>query len=490
MEGKLFVFGIGGTGSRVLRSLTMLASAGVDVEATEIVPIIIDPDFANADLTRTVTLFTTYSKIREKLNFDSSTQNKFFKMKIEDYVNGYILRLNDTKNRKFKDFIAFSSLSKENMAMNSMLFSKENLNSDMEVGFKGNPNIGSVVLNQFTQSKEFVSFANSFKPGDRIFIVSSIFGGTGASGFPLLLKNLRSLNKSIANCAAISDAPIGAITVLPYFTVTQDSQSSIDSSTFIGKAKAALHYYENNVTGEESSVNVMYYIGDSRNRQYDNVDGGARQRNNAHIVELAAALAISDFAAIRSDDPCMTPQKNQDGRVFIHDAEFKEFGIKKDAQSVLFSDLCSKTKDLLNKPLTQFLLFSRYLKEHIEKAKGLPWMRDNQFDDAFIKSSFMDDVKSISLKYLEWIKELRGNDRAFAPFNDEIDERRILEIVRGVQPSKIHSLTAFGKKGYDLIDAYLDAERRNMSNNFTKEQKFIELFYLVTEKIAKFKYKF
>lgn len=79
-------------------------------------------------------------------------------------------------------------MSKENRALASMLFSAANLESDMEVGFKGNPNIGSVVLNQFTDSQDFIDFADAFKPGDRIFIISSIFGGTGASGFPLLLK--------------------------------------------------------------------------------------------------------------------------------------------------------------------------------------------------------------------------------------------------------------------------------------------------------------
>ena len=38
---KLYVFGIGGTGSRVLRSLTMLLASGVECKADTIVPIII-----------------------------------------------------------------------------------------------------------------------------------------------------------------------------------------------------------------------------------------------------------------------------------------------------------------------------------------------------------------------------------------------------------------------------------------------------------------
>ena len=53
---KLYIFGIGGTGSRVLRSLTMMLAAGVRVDVDEIVPVVIDPDQSNADLTRTVTL--------------------------------------------------------------------------------------------------------------------------------------------------------------------------------------------------------------------------------------------------------------------------------------------------------------------------------------------------------------------------------------------------------------------------------------------------
>ena len=37
---KLYVFGIGGTGARVLRSFTMMLAAGVKVGVDEVVPII------------------------------------------------------------------------------------------------------------------------------------------------------------------------------------------------------------------------------------------------------------------------------------------------------------------------------------------------------------------------------------------------------------------------------------------------------------------
>ena len=43
---KLYLFGIGGTGSRVIRSLTMLLASGVDAGVDTIVPVLIDPDLS------------------------------------------------------------------------------------------------------------------------------------------------------------------------------------------------------------------------------------------------------------------------------------------------------------------------------------------------------------------------------------------------------------------------------------------------------------
>ncbi|RZK11627.1 MAG: hypothetical protein EOO43_19220, partial [Flavobacterium sp.] len=61
---KLFIFAIGGTGSRVVKALTMLMASGVELKNAEtIVPIIIDPDDANGDLTRTEEILQLYKNI-------------------------------------------------------------------------------------------------------------------------------------------------------------------------------------------------------------------------------------------------------------------------------------------------------------------------------------------------------------------------------------------------------------------------------------------
>ena len=243
---KLYIFGIGGTGSRVLKSLTMLLASGVTINTTEIVPIIIDPDHAAADLTRTVELMRNYQRIREELDFNSSTQNRFFSTPFNLTTHPSItMPLHRTQDKTFAEYIGLDLMKdpngnfNANYALAKMLFSDKNLASSMDVGFKGNPNIGSVVLNQFADSDEFKNITASFDQGDRIFIISSIFGGTGASGFPLLLKNIRAISSQLSGHANVKSAPIGAITVLPYFDVQPDNEkderkrSEINSSTFI-----------------------------------------------------------------------------------------------------------------------------------------------------------------------------------------------------------------------------------------------------------------
>ena len=302
---KLYVFGIGGTGSRVIKALTMLLASGVKMKNgfDTIVPIIIDPDTANGDLNRTADILVKYQNIYNKIG----DNNKLFGTKIStltELTSGNVSNVSnnfkfsvDGSGQKFGESIDYNGLDEENKALVDLLFSKENLEADMTVGFKGNPNIGSVVLNKIVGSQEYKEFTRSFNPGDAIFIISSIFGGTGASGFPLLLKNLRQKSTSIENSNIISESIIGAITYLPYFKVSDsnDGEKAIDSSTFYSKAKAALSYYEHAIF-KNKSLDAFYHLGDNANNNMPYADGKGDQKNNAHFLELAGALSIFDFA--------------------------------------------------------------------------------------------------------------------------------------------------------------------------------------------------
>lgn len=463
---KIYVFGIGGTGSRVLRSLTLLLASGVDCKADTIVPIIIDPDSAAGDVERTATLMKQYAEVRSKLNFDTKKANRFFKTDIQETMTNFRLPLNNTQDVLFDEYMDVSEMSHENQALVNMLFSQKNLASDMTVGFKGNPNVGSVVLNQFDDSEEFQNFANEFNEQDKIFIISSIFGGTGASGFPLLLKTLRT-DENIANKSLVHNAHIGAITVLPYFKVKTDDSSQVDSTTFVSKAKSALAYYERNICGN-NEIDTLYYLADDTRTTYENCEGGTNQKNNAHFVELIAALALIDFA--NSEKPSTT----------VH----KEFGIESDTKEIIFENLGKVTKGKLRKEMTQFNLFSKYFSEN-EESDFLrqPWAKDRSMDKTFFDGDFVGTMEKVQQEYLRWLSELTDQQRAFTPYNLHRNPDKVFDLVKGIHPKRVYSLDT----NFNLFNNRLNGQSGE-SKTGEKEQQFVELFYLATQQLVKDKF--
>lgn len=459
---KLYVFGIGGTGSRVLRSLTMLLAAGVDMgNISKIVPVVIDPDMSNADLTRTNALMNKYSQIRKGLVFDGN--NKFFKTELsKESIPNYTLRLSNTDNQKFNQFIGLATMSKENQAMARMLFSEKNLEASMEVGFKGNPNIGSVVLNQIVDSPDFTEIANSFEAGDKIFIISSIFGGTGASGFPLLLKTLRT-NKQVPKHNLLNQAEIGAVTVLPYFNVSQDADSEIDSSTFISKAKSALAYYGNTVAKlnpakNRAEVDALYYLADDVETQYENCEGGVGQENKAHLVELLAATAIVDFA--------INDYTNQ----FAN----KELGIKDIVEadgSVNFNSFYSQMDYILKRPLSKLMLTANTLLDQAAFLNSSSFAANSIFTTSFYSSPFYRNLVEFSSSYKEWLSELKSNSRSLNLFNLECGDKPF-DLLTGIKPKKIWTRLS----DYEIVFDRLNSVSRSL-NSKSKEDKFLEMFY-------------
>lgn len=464
---KLYVFGIGGTGARVLKSLSFLLATGVRCNSSSVIPMLIDPDAANGDVNKTVDILQRYKSVREKLSFDGETSNEFFKTPIEPLSKNCRINIQDSK-KKFKEFIDYQDLDKKNKALISLLFSKKNLESDLEVGFKGNPNMGSVVLNQFNTSEDFENFASSFSQGDRIFIISSIFGGTGAAGFPLLLKNIRSASPNLNNHSLLQSAPVGAVSVLPYFGVKKDDESEIEKSTFISKTKAALRYYE---YGVNDSVNSMYYLGDKLVKDYENNEGSVSQQNDAHFIELASALAILDFA----NDTDVSTNK------------VKEFGVENETSSITFNDLGDETKMDLVKPLSKYYFFHLYLKNQLRSNLGADFAKTLKIKEPFLNEDFYRKLSKFNDYYWNWLQQMSNNQRGFAPYTMATGQ----DIFEGIKGFKAHkSIIGINRlKDYERITASLNKEAKNMNTSNSIENRFLEVFHGTTDKLMADKYK-
>ena len=479
---KLYVFGIGGTGSRVLRSFTYLLASGVKLQGfSEVVPIIIDADKTAGDKTELVRLLRDYSKLYKMVDHSNAAFNEsFFQTMISSDCQEYTMKIPGETSQTFKEYMKFRSLSSEDKAMVQMLFSEANLDAEMSVGFKGNPNIGSVVLNQFVDTDDFKSFANKFSQGDAIFIISSIFGGTGASGFLLLLKNLRSDQVQYDNFSTINKAQIGAITVLPYFNLespTDGNTGQLDGSTFIQKTRAALRYYKDNL----KELNHLYYIADDLRPSYTNCDGGAKQKNKPHFIEFVSALAIFDFAKHASSS-------NAANNVSIQ-TQYHEYGIKEDRETLNFGDMYDSYMYI--KPMTKFLLMHNFIVQALGNSWKKAWASAHEpiFTETSLSlDGFWETLNAYIKGYRQWLLDMAENKRSFAPFNLHTDEKHVFDLVSGITPVK-HGFLSLNKN-YDRYNKTLDEikEERRKQMASTLQQScpshWMDLFARVTEKLV------
>lgn len=487
--GKVYIFGIGGTGARVIRSLTMLLASGVKLgnNIDTVIPIMIDPDKSNGDLTRTISLLKTYKTIHESLRFDENSKSDFFRISIDDLNTSFRLQVDDVADKDFQTYINFLSLDPRNKSLISLLFSKRNLEAHMDVGFKGNPNMGSVVLNNFSSdpNNNLEAVLSSFQSGDKIFIISSIFGGTGAAGFPLLLKTLRQAqNNQLPSSALVSNAPIGAITVLPYFGVEHDECSEINMDSFMSKAKAALSYYRDNL-----NVDTLYYISDKLSKNYKNHEGDSAQCNEAHFIEMISALAVVDFC--------------QGNRQHDGNKEYKEFGLVDDKTCISLKSLSDSTKLLIQKPLISMFIFEKFYKEHLKYTWDGAWAKDFSYSnndsgsESRLDSSIMTKDFFVKLtKFLkdfevEWLREMENNSRSFKPFNLNTSGDNIFSSIDGYEPKKsgfFSKLMSKNLDGYEAIDNAVADISNELHKKLPMYDYFMDVHWQAINKVLKLKY--
>lgn len=378
---RLFLFAIGGTGARVVRSLTMMLASGIkglNSSSTEIVPVIIDYDLSNADKTRAISALKTYSQIHSSLYPDAGKQgvnysDNFFMTKLtplryagvagaQDLKAEYELFFGPTGTTiKFTDYLGLSSmLAKPNEKLTLDLLnalyddSEQNdrnaeLNLELTLGFKGKPNIGSVVFHELRSTPELQKFFATYNAvnGDRVFIVSSIFGGTGSSGFPEIVNAIRTHQNP-----NVRDAIIGATVVLPYFGLgnpdpTTGDTGAVDAGSFASKSVAALTYYHNSLNNK---INSLYYVGDENTDAYDYSEGSTRQENRAHVVEFVAATSIIDFI-----------KRN----VGANDHYAFEYGIQDERKggAIKLEDFYNESKTAYLDNLSEFALAVKYYRD-------------------------------------------------------------------------------------------------------------------------------
>ncbi len=425
---KLFVFAIGGTGERVLRSFTMvLASGAPTFDNYEVYPIIIDYDTDNADKARTVKLLQNYAAVHDAAFTQHSAASdlkgqsgQFFAAKLRNLhgLDNYVFPFNPaTEHEKFREHIGYDQLAGETLGTAKLLTSlydeskrsDTELNLDMTVGFKGNPNIGSVVFHTINNTEEFAAFRARFQPesGDKVVIIGSLFGGTGASGIPEIVKAIDAMNNG---------AKIATILVLPYFAPKERKGGAIQASRFNSKTKAALSFYKD--SGMMDKIDKIYYVGDPYPTVIPYSEGGKDQINNANLVELIAALMIEHYVAGRNannkefkfspDANIVVRQGEKSGqRLFIYD--FDPISIDNVMNHLVELAIALKLfHDEIQSKKSSNKDFFKYLNLNLAVAVG----KDEDVDMSNRLRKLCIALDQFYFKYKAWLREIDSEENS------------------------------------------------------------------------------
>jgi len=293
-----YAIGIGGTGAKCLESLIHLAAAGMMPDAKEeLYMLFVDPDDANGSLERAVTTLNYYKTFH---NNEMLAQPSLLKTKIDSAENPIFSPFNkkDVTKPRLDGFFNFADLKLANnnaADLFEVLYSKRERETELDKGFRGHPSIGASVMAQTVLGGDepWKSFRLKVAKDTnaKIFLVGSIFGGTGASGFPTIAKLIKDDLKDVP-----ISVQIGGALVLPYFTFIDaagDDQLKARAEYFLMNTQAALNYYHQ--WNKDLIYNAIYLLGDASDNQVDPSLGGKTQRNAQHFIELYAALAAVDF---------------------------------------------------------------------------------------------------------------------------------------------------------------------------------------------------
>ncbi|HEV7587969.1 MAG TPA: hypothetical protein VGO40_07535 [Longimicrobium sp.] len=320
-----YLIGIGGTGARVVEAVVHACAAGLGPDELNI--FLIDPDDSNGNLSRTKTLVSDYQRGRKAFTQRNDEDRvRLFHTRIEtpDPFVWSIFSARDTTLATYVDLDNLRERADQRALADfiSVLFTGAELETVLNEGFRGHPSIGAVVMATHDPGQEpWKSFWDDVKqcqgPHEaKVFLVGSIFGGTGAAGIPTFAAPEMIKFKPDANVGdGSSKVLLGGALVLPYFTfespetppITADGRQEmfVTPADFPIATQAALQFYHEKKLGFDE----VYFIGDSLAQRVGKFSHGSlRQDNRAHYIELVSALAAFDFFS-QPHDPAVADPK-------------------------------------------------------------------------------------------------------------------------------------------------------------------------------------
>lgn len=322
--GQYFVLGIGGTGMRCIESLIHLCAMGM-FDDTEIHLLALDTDKNNGNFSRLKELKDAYlnTKGLDQAN-RVSLKNTFFSANIKYYE----FSPNYEQKSSFKLMFNYGNTqynNREETDLADLVLSENVEEFNLRHGYRAQTHLGSMMMYHSiieaasspvsSDLKSFLSqLVKASQNGNpRVFILGSVFGGTGASSIPIIPQAISKAAEILSNGAAnvLRSAYFGSTLLTAYFSFRAPSADELTnqrviatSDKFALNSQVAMMFYDDDAT-VKSTYQKFYMMGtsgmdwDPMQREGDNITetitGGSLQKNDSHYIELLAACAALDF---------------------------------------------------------------------------------------------------------------------------------------------------------------------------------------------------
>lgn len=336
MAQEYFVLGIGGTGMRCIESLIHLCAMGM-FDDTNIHLLALDTDKNNGNFGRLKELKEAYVNAKDvKAENRVALKDTFFSANIKYYE----FSPNYETKSTFKDVFNYGDTQynhREETDLADLVLDKNVEEFNLQHGYRAQTHLGSMMMYQSiieaAQSrmqndlKDFISalITETTSGKAKVFILGSVFGGTGASSIPIIPQALSKAAQIISNGSAdiLKNAYFGSTLLTAYFNFTmpdagQLSQQKIiaTSDKFALNSQVAMMFYDDDASVR--SIYQRFYMMGTNGLSWNpmqhqdtgnkTLTGGAQQKNDSHFIELLAACAAYDF--LHEDDSVLQTNKD------------------------------------------------------------------------------------------------------------------------------------------------------------------------------------
>jgi hypothetical protein len=431
-----YIIGVGGTGARCLEAITYMMAAGLFTRP--IYALIIDPDQNNGNGKKTVQVMRWYHQIQQYAQPSNPVNNGrlgtgrkaleppvLFKASLnnsgQEGEPQYPLTWDNPNvpGRKFEEAIDFSRQATDFQNFLRLFYQESDLRMPLNIGYRGRTSIGAVALKiDLTETVEreggglhelVLNLQADLQNGNpRVFVIGSVFGGTGAAALPTIPTFLNNLGANLIgpNKERLQS---GCAMLIPYFSFPKGKPNDAggpvpDSDEHMIATKAALLHYAHVPT----EYKHVYLIGAPEQfRTATNYEPGDEpQVNSPHYVEFVSALAALDF---------FNPERKEAAHAELH---FANDVIITEGQRVSNGITWTSLPALgqrqmeVKRRLVAFSTFAYFYKNFLHRAfvgqqnyTEAPWYKDNFRPPLTLSGqrSALDTLYKFSDSYLTWL---------------------------------------------------------------------------------------